>query len=244
MKKHTVIYVRPEFNPFKTYPKDAPARSKDSFKERQQSGYSSGGTSYQSGGYQSSGFRGGRGGYNNNRGGGGGMNNVNGTGMNMSAGGFSNQSRGGGFQTPQMGMMGGYNAMNPMNGMGMTAGMGGFNPQMGFIRGGGMMGANRGVYQGNRGRGGMMGNMGMMPQMGMPNMASMPNMGAMGMGMGMNGNAVSPIKLGTRVDTIAAGFGATPPQAHFNPQFYGGSASPQSMSPAGNPHGSKRPRPE
>lgn len=172
VKKHTVIYVRPDYNPFKTYPKDAPARNKETFKDRQSSPYNAG---FNNGG----GFRGGRGNFNNNRGG---MNN---------ASGYGNQGRGG-YQNPQMGMMGGggYGGMNNMPNMGMNAG--GFGGQMNFNRGGGMMGMNRGGFGGNRGgRGGMMNNMGMTPQMGMGAMGNMGNMGmgpmaGMG-GMGMGG---------------------------------------------------------
>lgn len=178
-KKATAIYVRPDFNPFKTYPKDAPARNKDGFKDRGAPGaYNNGNPNFnQHGG----GFRGGRGNFNNNnsRGGMGGMNNVN-------TGGFGGQGRGG-FQNTQMGMMG-YGA--GAGGMGGNFGnqmMGGFGNQMGFNRGGAGMMNMRGGFN-NRGRGNMMGgNM-------MPNMA----MGAMGMpmnamGMGMQGQCYSSI---------------------------------------------------
>lgn len=172
VKKHTCIYVRPDYNPFKTSPKDAPQRNK----------VPTAGAYNNGPGFQSGGFRGGRGGFNR-----GGMNNMN-SGMNM--GGMGR----GGFNNPQMNMMGGFNA-GAMGGNFNNNMMGGFNNGMGgFNNRGGMMGGNmRGGFQNNRGRGG--GNMMMMPNMGMgmgnmPNMNNMNNMGGMGgmgaMGMGMN----------------------------------------------------------
>ena len=109
------------------------------------------------------------------------MNNMN-TGMGM--GGMGR----GGFNNPQMNMMGGgfgggmggnFNNNNMMGG-GFGGGMGGGFNNRGNMMGGGM----RGGFQNNRGRGGMMmPNMGM--GMGMGNMGNMGGMGAMGMG-GMN----------------------------------------------------------
>ncbi|KAG8624681.1 hypothetical protein KVT40_007748 [Elsinoe batatas] len=133
-------------------------------------------------------FRGGRGGYNR--------------------GGY--QNRGGYNQNNnQMGMMNGFGGM----GMGMGS-MGGFGGQMGFNRGGGMMGMNRGGFQNSRGgRGGMMG--GMMPNMGMG------GMGGMGMDMGMG-----------------MGYGGGFQQGGYNNNQSGGN------SPPSNPHGAKRPRAE
>lgn len=174
IEKRSVLYVRPDYNPFKTYPKDAPARQKEPYKERQAGAYNPN--------FNNSGYRGGRGNFNNNRGA---TNNM---------GGYGGQARGG-YQNPhpQMGAMGGYGAMNNMGAMG-GMNMGGFGNQMGFNRGGNMMGMNRGGYAGNRGgRGGMMNNMGAMPQMGMGMGMGMGAMGNMGMmnGMGMPGK--SPI---------------------------------------------------
>jgi hypothetical protein len=63
VKKHTCIYARPDYNPFKTSPKDAPQRNKVVAP-----GAYNNGPAFQSGG----GFRGGRGNYNR-----GGMNNMN-----------------------------------------------------------------------------------------------------------------------------------------------------------------------
>ncbi|KAG9843130.1 hypothetical protein KCU77_g9544, partial [Aureobasidium melanogenum] len=142
VKKHTCIYVRPDYNPFKTSPKDAPQRNKVVAP-----GAYNNGPAFQSGG----GFRGGRGGYNR-----GGMNNMN-TSMNM--GGMGR----GGFNNPQMNMMGGFNG-GAMGGNFNNNMMGGFNNGMGgFNNRGGMMGGNmRGGFQNNRGRGGMM-----MPNMNM-----------------------------------------------------------------------------
>jgi hypothetical protein len=183
VKKHTSIYVRPDYNPFKTSPKDAPARAKVATPGAYNSTPS----------FPSGGFRGGRGGYNR----GGGMNNMN---TGVSVGGVNNR---GGFNNSQMNMAGGFNggAMagnynnNNNNNMmgGFNNGMGGFNNR----GGGGMMAGNmRGTFQNNRGRGGMMPNMNMamggmgmgMMGMGMGNMGNMNNMamGAMG-GMGAMG---------------------------------------------------------
>jgi hypothetical protein len=221
VKKHTCIYSRPDYNPFKTSPKDAPQRNKVVAP-----GAYNNGPAFQSQG----GFRGGRGGYNR-----GGMNNMN-TGMNMNGMGRGN------FNNPQMNMMGGFNNA-----------MGGFNNR------GGMMGNNmRGGFQNNRGRGGMMMpnmNMGMnnMGNMGMNNMSGMNNMGAMGaMGMGnMNMGKYETCQTNSSCSHVAGGFSNNTQGGHFNPGFFGNggaangtSSGGGSMSPTGNPHGAKRPRPE
>ncbi|TIA74487.1 hypothetical protein D6C83_00492 [Aureobasidium pullulans] len=218
VKKHTCIYVRPDYNPFKTSPKDAPQRNKVAAP-----GAYNNGPAFQ----QTGGFRGGRGGYNR-----GGMNNMN-TGMGMG-------NMRGGYNNPQMNMMAaGFNG-GAMGGNFNNNMMGGFNNAMGgFNNRGGMMGGNmRGGFQNNRGRGGMgMPNMAMgMGNMGMNNMTNMGGMGGMGaMNMGnMN----------------MGGFGNNTQGGHFNPGFFNagaaanGNTSGGGMSPSGNPHGAKRPRPE
>jgi len=215
-RKHTIIYTNPAYNPFKTYPKDAPARNREPYKERQQGQYVQP--------YNQNNFRG-RGGFNaNNRGN-----------MHMNRGGFNNS-----FNSQQTGAMGGYGGMNNM--MGINHG-GSYGNQMGFNRGGGGMMGNRGGFQGNRGRGGMMGNMnmGMMPNM-MGNMGMGMGMGmSMGGGIGMNGKYLLIASLSNEAkvlyaDSTITGFA----QGQFNPQFFGGNTA-QSVSP-GNPHGTKRQR--
>ena len=167
-----MAYSNPNINPFRTLPKDAPARAgKDSQNTR-------GGTSMnsdrggQNGGFGGN-FRGRTVGYNTR----GGMNNNNNNNNNMNN--FNNNRN---FSGPPMGNMGG----------GFNQGMGGFpNNAMGgqfgggFNRGGGMMGGMRGNMRG--GRGGMgNGMMGGMPMGGMP-MTAMPGMGGMPMNMGQMG---------------------------------------------------------
>ncbi|GAB7353505.1 hypothetical protein MBLNU459_g3952t1 [Dothideomycetes sp. NU459] len=244
VKKHTVIYARPDYNPFKTSPKDAPQRNKAAAAGAYNSGpgFSQGGAV--------GGFRGGRGGYNNR----GGMNNMN---NGMGGAGVGGVNRGG-YNSQQMGMMGGgagafnsgmatnfNNNNNNMMGNNFGGGMGG-----GFNNRGGMMGGMRGGFQNNRGRGGMMGNMGM-PNMNMGmgmGMGNMGNMGAMGMGgMGAMG-AMGGMAMGMGMGGMGNMGGYNNPQGgHFNPGFFGGAAggaNSASMSPAGNPHGVKRARPE
>lgn len=131
-KRMTVTYWNPNINPFKTLPKDAPARGKDNMNHRggQQGGYNDRG-------HYGGGFRGrGRGGYNNNRGGF--NNNYN---NNNMGGGFNGNFGGGGFNN-RGGMMGGNMRGNNMRGrggpnmmgmnpMGMPMGM----PPMGMMGG-------------------------------------------------------------------------------------------------------------
>ncbi|ORY60547.1 uncharacterized protein BCR38DRAFT_40913 [Pseudomassariella vexata] len=162
-KKYSVIYSSPNNNPFRTLPKDAPARGN---RDQATRGSSSGGSYNDRGGQNTGGnFNGGyrgRGGFNGPRGGG----------FNR---GFSG-GNGGGFNNN---MGGGYN--NPMGG-----------GNFGFNRGGGMMGGGMrggpGAMRGGRGgmNNGMMGGMG--PMGAMP-MGGMP--GGMGMmGGGMQGTSV------------------------------------------------------
>jgi len=174
VKKHTVVYSNPNINPFRTLPKDAPARA-----TKDGQGHRGGSTSYNndrgnhSGGNYGGNF-GGRGrtpGYNAYRGGANSMNQQN-YNRNFSSPAMGNM--GGGF-SPQMGGFQG----NPMGG------------QFGGLNRGGMMGHMRGGPNMRGGRGGMgggmmsgMGNMGGMPMGGMGGMGGMPmNMGHMGGGM-------------------------------------------------------------
>ncbi|KAJ3576342.1 hypothetical protein NPX13_g3736 [Xylaria arbuscula] len=146
-KKHNVIYSSPHTNPFRTLPKDAPARGKDNAVSR---GGSSGSFNDRGGGnFRGRGnFNGPRGGFNRNFGGGGG-----GFGGNFGFGGMP----GGGGNFFRGGMMGGN--------------MGGMRGGMRGGRGGGGMGPgmNPGVGPGmsNGMNNGMMGGMG---GMGMPMM--------------------------------------------------------------------------
>lgn len=171
VKKQTVTYHNPNVNPFRTLPKDAPARAT---KEGQNNRSSSGPGGYNSergnhgAGNFGGNFRGRGGGYNSSRGG---MNN------NMNQGNFNRNfsgaggAMGGGFNSP----MGGGFQGNPMGNQ-----FGGFNR-------GGMMGGMRGGPGGMRGGRGGMGNgmMGGMPMGGMP----MGGMGGMGMPMNMGNMA-------------------------------------------------------
>ncbi|KAI1328629.1 hypothetical protein F5Y16DRAFT_398081 [Xylariaceae sp. FL0255] len=162
-KKHTVIYSSPTNNPFRTLPKDAPARSKDSSGTR---GGASGGFNDRGG----SNFRG-RGNFNGPRGG----FNRNFSGGNMGGGGggfHSNNNLGGGSGGGFNNNMGGSFGFNNMGGGG--GGNFGFRGgMMGNNMGGGMRGGMRG------GRGGGMGG-GMNPAMGA---GMMGGLGAMGMPM-------------------------------------------------------------
>ena len=171
-KKHTVTYSNPNINPFRTLPKDAPARGgKDGQSHRGGSSSYNSDRSNQSGGNYNPGFRGRTPGYNSSRGG---MNNMNQHNFNRN------------FSTPAMGNMGvGFGPqMGGFQGNHMSGQFGG-----GFNRGG-MMSHMRGGPNMRGGRGGMgggmmggMGNMGM-PMGGMGSMGGMPmNMGHMGGGM-------------------------------------------------------------
>ncbi|KAL1875149.1 hypothetical protein VTK73DRAFT_10286 [Phialemonium thermophilum] len=171
-KRHTAIYTSPTNNPFRTLPKDAPARAAKDGQNRTPSGpgYDRGPGNYVGGpgggggGNFGGGFRGGRGGF------GGGPRGGMGPGMNQ--GGFNRNFSGGNMNAFNNNAMG-FN--NPMGGVG--GGYGG-----GFGRGG-MMGGMRGGPGGMRGArgGGMGGMMGGMPMGGMP--GPMGGMGMMGAGM-------------------------------------------------------------
>lgn len=165
-KKQTVTYHNPNVNPFRTLPKDAPARAtKEGQNNRSSSGpggYNSERGNHSTGNFGGN-FRGRGGGYNSSRGG---MNNMNQGNFNRNFSGAGG-SMGGGFNSS----MGGGFQGNPMGNQ-----FGGFNR-------GGMMGGMRGGPGGMRGGRGGMGNgmMGGMPMGGMP----MGGMGGMGMPMNM-----------------------------------------------------------
>ncbi|KAH9884023.1 hypothetical protein F4778DRAFT_774853 [Xylariomycetidae sp. FL2044] len=164
-KKHTIIYSSPNNNPFKTLPKDAPARANKDTSSR--GGSNSGGYNDRGGGFRGrGGFNGPRGGFNRNFSGGGNM--GGGGGGGGFHGGFNNNNN------PNMG--GGNFGFNNMGG----GNFGGFRGGMGGGMGGGIRGGMRG------GRGGM--NTGMNPGMN-PGGMNMNNgmMPPMGMGMPMMG---------------------------------------------------------
>ncbi|KAI0468987.1 hypothetical protein F4859DRAFT_193024 [Xylaria cf. heliscus] len=169
-KKHSVIYSSPVNNPFRTLPKDAPARGKDNPASR---GGAGGSFNDRGGGN----FRG-RGNFNGPRGGGGGFN-RNFSGGNMGGGGGSfhnNMGGGGGGFGNNMGGGGSF-------GFGNIPGGGGGN--FGFR--GGMMGSNMGGgMRGGGMRGGRGGGMGpgMNPGVGAGmNNTMMGGMGGLGMPM-------------------------------------------------------------
>ncbi|KAL1968044.1 hypothetical protein VTN77DRAFT_2173 [Rasamsonia byssochlamydoides] len=158
-RKHNVNYTNPHQNPFRTLPKDAPARKDD--RQRAQ-GFNAPANQNMNFGMNNmgGGFRGGRGGFNRG-------------GMGNNMGGFNNNRN---FSGPMGGFQGG-----PMGGGFQGGPMGGMQNYGGFNNRGNMMGGGmRGGPGGMRGRGGMAPNM-----MGMPGMGPMGGMG-MNMGGGMN----------------------------------------------------------
>jgi len=216
-KKPTAIFNPPHVNPFKTLPKDVPARDKGRNDRATPGNY----------GNQAAGNYG-RGGFNNNRGA---FNNSRGNNL-----GYQNRN----FSGPVGGAMGGgnmangYGAQAPMNSFNNP--MGGMNNFGGFNRGG-MMGNNMRGGMNNRGRGGAMGmgTMGANPMgMGMPMGGNMMAMGGNMMGMGGNMGMMGG---------MGGGFNGNP--QGFNPGFFqgnqGGGGNDGSWQ---NPHGAKRPRPE
>jgi RNA recognition motif-containing protein len=153
-KKISTAYWNPGMNPFRTLPKDAPARVKEQPRTAPSGPYNDRGN-------YGGGFRG-RGGFNGGRGGMG-QNNYNRNFANNNNMNFNNNMNGGGFNGPMGGMPQGGNF--------------GYNNNRGGMMGGGMRGGPGGM-RGGRG-GNMMGMNHMMP-MGMP--GNMP-MGMMGGGM-------------------------------------------------------------
>lgn len=228
-RKYAVSYSNPHQNPFKTYPKDGPARGKDERPQRTPSSasYNSSGppaNSYNSnngnGNNTNSGYQGGRGrgGYRGNA-----NNNV--------GGGFNNNRN---FSSPM-------NQFSAGMGVGFQNNMGAMNNYGGFNnRGGGMMNNRGGMGGMGSLRGGRGANMGG----GMQMMGGMGGMGAMrGMGMGMNMGGINPMMTGMGMQG-PVGFQGGNPQ--FNPAFFnpgqagGGSGADSSW----NPHGAKRTRQE
>ncbi|KAF2709453.1 hypothetical protein K504DRAFT_274505 [Pleomassaria siparia CBS 279.74] len=225
-KKPTAVFNPPHINPFKTLPKDVPAREKNTRGDRAvSSSYSGHQNSNQGGNYNR---------FNNNRG------NFNNRGANNNNMNFQNRNFGGPVGGNMGGGMGGYGSPAPMNNFGATP-MGGMNNfgGGGFSRGGMMAGGMRGGMQNRGGRGGNMG----MNNMGAMNMPMGGNMMGMGGGMmGMGGNLGMMGGLGN-----SGGFGGAQP--HFNPAFFNQAQQQQQQQQQGsdgnwNPHGAKRPRPE
>ncbi|KIW88772.1 uncharacterized protein Z519_10819 [Cladophialophora bantiana CBS 173.52] len=161
-RKHSVAYTSATQNPFKTLPKDAPARVREERPIRGGS-FNSGPRSDASYGMNNQGFRGGRGG-------------------GFNRGGYNPHNQ---YNRNFSGPMGGYNnsqSMGFQSNMGMGSNYGGFN------RGGMMGNPMRGAMGGMRGgRGGMNNMMPMGGGMGMGNMGMNPMMAGMGMG-GFQGN--------------------------------------------------------
>ncbi|KIW15353.1 hypothetical protein PV08_05399 [Exophiala spinifera] len=165
-RKHSVVFTNATQNPFKTLPKDAPARARDERPVRG-GGFNSGPRSENAYG-ANQGFRGGRGG-------------------SFHRGGYGGQGQ---YNRNFSGPMGGYNSSN--NNMGFQGNMGMNNNYGGFNRGGMMGGPMRGNMGGMRGnRGGMNPMMGMGGAMGMGNMGMNPMMAGMGMP-GFQGNQFNP----------------------------------------------------
>ncbi|KAF1941518.1 hypothetical protein EJ02DRAFT_200843 [Clathrospora elynae] len=214
-KKPTAIFNPPHLNPFKTSPKDVPARDNRRNDRATSSNYGN------QGGYNNN-----RGGYNNNRG-------------NFNRGGNMGYQNNRNFSGPAVGNMGGnmgggYSGQAPMNNF--ASPMGAMNNFGGGFNRGGMMANNMRGGMGNRGRGG---NMGMTPIAGNPMGGMNMPMGAnmMGMGGGMMGMGANMGMMGG----MGGGFGASPQP--FNQGFFQGNQGGNDGSWQ-NPHGAKRPRPE
>ncbi|KAI6778909.1 RRM domain protein [Emericellopsis cladophorae] len=151
-KKISTQYWNPNMNPFRTLPKDAPARGKDQPRSAQPGSYSDRGN-YNSGG----GFRG-RGGYGGGRG-------------NMGQNSYNRNFGGGGGYNNNMGGGGGFGMGGGGGNFAFNAGRG--NMMGGGMRGGGMRGGRGGNMMGMNPMGGM--------NMGMPGAMGMGMMGATGM---------------------------------------------------------------
>ncbi|KIV79184.1 hypothetical protein, variant [Exophiala sideris] len=164
-RKHSVAFANPSQNPFKTLPKDAPARAREERPVRGGS-FTSGPRGDYNHGPGNQGFRG-RGGFNR--------------------GGYTQH---GGYNRNFSGPTGGYNNQN----MGLQGNMGMGNNYGGFNRGGMMGNPMRGNMGGMRGsRGGMNNMMAMGGGMGMGNMGMNMNPMMAGMGMtGFQGNQFNP----------------------------------------------------
>ncbi|PHH70061.1 hypothetical protein CDD80_6266 [Ophiocordyceps camponoti-rufipedis] len=200
-KKMSTSYWGPGLNPFRTLPKDAPARSKEQTRTAPSGPYNDRG-SY--GGFRGRGYGGGRG--------------------NMAPGNFNRNFNNMGYSNNMMG--------GPMPGGGGGGGPGG---NFGFGRGG-MMGGG-GMRGGPGGmRGGRGGNMMGMGPMGMSGMSPMGMGGNMGM-MGMGGGMPMPGFQGMGPGFNGPGFG-------FGQNAGGGGGGGGGNGDWGNPHGTKRPRPE
>ncbi|KAF3917239.1 hypothetical protein AA313_de0200151 [Arthrobotrys entomopaga] len=268
-KRHTVNYTQPHNNPFRTLPKDAPARNKDdnrggpgNFNRDKNHGPMGGNFPSPAnfapqpnmmGNNMGGGFRGNRGGMMNrgNMGGGGGYMNRNGPG---GGGGHMGGGPPSGSPPQQFGMMNqpGFNNMGGGGG-GSGGGMqfqggGGFQGN----RGGGMGMGMRGGGPPNRGgRGGFNNNMGM-PMGGMPNMGMTPPMGGMNMGggpmggmggggdMGGGNSGFNPM-MGSGFNPMMGGGGGGAPQ-FGNPNFNPQFFGQQQGEQQWNPHGNKRQR--
>ncbi|KAG6026145.1 hypothetical protein E4U41_001339 [Claviceps citrina] len=173
MKKLSTLYCNAGMNPFKTLPKDAPARGKELTR-------STPSASYNERGNYGGGFRG-RGGFTGNRGNMNLTNNYNNNNRNFAhtAMGF-NSNMGGGFNNPMGAGNFGFNSRGNMMGGGMRGGPGGMRGNRG---GANMMGMGPmgGMPIGMPGNMGMMGMGG-----GMPGFQAMaPNFGG-GFGFGQN----------------------------------------------------------
>ncbi|EOA81401.1 hypothetical protein ACJQWK_10899 [Exserohilum turcicum] len=181
-KKPTAIFSPPHVNPFKTLPKDVPARDKG------RNDRASSGNFGNQGGYNN------RGGYNNNNRG-----NFNRGGM-----GYQNNRNFSPAGNNMGNSMGGYGAQAPMNNFGNP--MGGMNNFGGGFNRGGMMGGNMRGGMGNRGRGG---NMGMNPMGGGPMGGMNMPMGGNMMGMGANMMGMGGGNMGM-MGGMGGGFGGNP----------------------------------
>ncbi|KIY00047.1 uncharacterized protein Z520_04685 [Fonsecaea multimorphosa CBS 102226] len=166
-RKHSVVYTNATQNPFKTLPKDAPARVREDRPVRGGS-FNSGPRSDTNYGMNNQGFRGGRGG-------------------SFNRGGYNSHNQ---YNRNFSGPMGGYNNNQNMGfqgNMGMGGSYGGFNNRGGMM--GNPMRGNMGGMRG--GRGGMNNMMPMAGGMGMGTMGMNPMMAGMGMG-GFQGNQFNP----------------------------------------------------
>jgi hypothetical protein len=243
-KKPTAVFNPPHINPFKTLPKDVPARDKS--RGDRASSQSYGGNQGGTGGGNYNRFNNNRGNFNNR----GGQNNA----------GFQNRN----FSSPVGGGMGagmGFGGPAPMNNFGANP-MGGMNNFGGGFNRGGMMGGMRGGMNNRGGRGGNMGMNNMGAGMNMPMAGGMMGMGGgmMGMGgnMGMMGamgtthfhqnrdtpHSTSPTTAFSSLTRFPAGGpgGFAGQQPHFNPAFFNQNQGVAEQN--WNPHGAKRPRPE